>query len=138
MATSTLFYNFKEVMLQGKINLTGDTINVALVTAAPTDFTKTQWSDISSTDVAAGGGYSAGGQALVGTLSISGTKSVFMGPTTTSWINTTAAAVGAIIYDNSTTPKYLIAYIDFGGTKYSSNGTFTITWDNTNGIFYFN
>jgi hypothetical protein len=41
-------------------------------------------------------------------------------------------AYGLVIYDDTLSPKAIIAAVSFGGSSYINNaGTFGITWDNT-------
>lgn len=51
--------------------------------------------------------------------------------------NVTIEAAGAIVFQKDTnltdTPLSIVTFVDFSGTKSSSNGDFTVVW-NTNGI----
>jgi len=55
-----------------------------------------------------------------------------------SWSNATFTARGAVIWDDTLTSPAdpVLCCINFGSDKIVSGGTFTITWDNVNGIFY--
>ena len=140
---ANVFYdNAKKNLWNGAINLASDPINVALVSSAyvPNQSTDQYWSTVQPNEVS-GTGYTAGGQALTGqavTADTTNHRGKFTANNVT-WSNATVTAVGAVIYKNtgtaSTSP--IIGYIDFGGTKSSSAGNFTIQWDATNGIAYF-
>jgi hypothetical protein len=82
------------------------------------------------------GSYTRGGKALTGkTASVVGTAGVFDADDI-SWASSTITASGAVIYQSGTTPaaSYLIAWLDFGADQTSTNGTFSIVWNNPNGI----
>lgn len=140
---ANVFYdNAKKNLWNGTINLATSPINVALVTSAytPAQATDQYWSTVQPNE-ASGTGYTAGGQALTGQTVSADTvnhRGKFTANNVT-WSNATVTAVGAVLYVNtgtaSTSP--LIGYIDFGGSKSSSAGNFTIQWDATNGIAYF-
>jgi hypothetical protein len=134
--SSALFYNFKKVVMQKHIDIEKDGLLVALMKPDfSIDLTKTQWDDISSYEVS-GGNYTA--TAITGTVSIDGNgKASFVATGNTTWERVTLSTIGAVIYDNTTSKKYLIAWIDFGETETALNSTYTIEW-NTSGIFYIN
>jgi hypothetical protein len=123
---------------------TADTVNCALFSAST--FTHGDASYTSSgTEVANGNGYTTGGGA-VGTRTLSAATvtpqlckitGAFGGGSagTTTWTATGAGftAVAAKLYVVSGSP---ICNVDFGGSQTASGGgTFTITWDSTNGVF---
>ena len=139
---NVFFDNAKKNLWNGTINLASDALNVALMTSsyAPNQATDQYWSAISSNE-ASGTNYTAGGQALTGqsvTADTTNHRGKFTANNVT-WSNATVTAVGAVIYKNTGTPSTspVIGYIDFGGSKSSSAGNFTIQWDATNGIAYF-
>lgn len=130
-----LYNAFKGTQLGGSniINLTTDTIKVALTTSSysPNIDTDDFFNDI--TNEVSGTGYTAGGATLT-------TKSITVDTTNdrayldaddTSWPSSTITnARYAVIYKStgvaSTSP--LIGYIDFGGNKSTSGDTFLIQW----------
>ena len=140
---ANVFYdNAKKNLWNGTINLASDPLYVALMTSGytPAQTTDQYWSGISSNE-ASGTGYTAGGQALTGqavTADTTNHRGKFTANNVT-WSTATITAVGAVIYKNTGTPSTspVIGYIDFGGSKSSSAGNFTIQWDATNGIAYF-
>jgi hypothetical protein len=119
---------------------TTDTMSVALFsadtfTAADVAYTT------SGTEVANGNGYTTGGVSA-GTRTLSSATTtpqlykITGGSGTSTWTATGAGftAVAAKVYDGTTT--HPVANVDFGGSQTASGGgTFTITWDATNGLF---
>jgi len=113
---------------------TADRFKVMLVTSAYTpDFGAHDFkADV--TNEVAGTGYSAGGESLTSvTLTQTGGTITFDAADVT-WASSTITARAAVIYDDSLASDPLVAYIDFGADKSSSNGDFVITWD-ASGIF---
>lgn len=124
-----------------RVNWTGDTINVALCTATytPNQDTHVFFSDITG-EVANGNGYTSGGQALAGkSVSYDATtnETRLIASTASSWTSATFTARYAIVYSaagGTAATNPLLGYVDFGGDEAVSSGTFTITWDTTNGV----
>ena len=93
----------------------------------------------SGTEVANANGYTTGGVtiATVTTSTATTTPNLVKVSVASTWTATGAgfSAVAAKIYD-STVSNHPVAHIDFGGTQTASGGgTFTITYDATNGLF---
>lgn len=141
---ANVFYDLAKKNLWNGV--TGDlstvTLKVALVGSGytPALTTDQYWSDAVANEVT-GTGYTAGGITLTSAVVAADTtnhRGKFSAANVT-WASSTITAVGAVIYKstgvNSTSP--LVGYIDFGGSKSSSAGNFTIQWDATNGIMYF-
>jgi len=113
----------------------GSTVKVALVNASyPAAFnqdTHVAYSDVSSYEVAATGGYSTGGATV--TLSDptydAASNETRFDCADAAWTSSTITASGAIVYKYDATAglAYLIAYVDFGESKSSESSTFTIT-----------
>lgn len=139
---ANVFYdNAKKNLWNGSINLASDTLKVALVGSGytPNQATHEYFSDV--TNEVSGTGYTAGGATLTSqsvTADTTNHRGKFTAANVT-WSSATITAVGAVIYKSTGTAgtSPLIGYIDFGGTKSSSAGNFTIQWDATNGIAYF-
>jgi hypothetical protein len=124
-------------MLTSAITWTTATINVALFSASTFTTTDTAYTT-SGTEVANANGYTTGGIS-VGTKTLStSTTTIQLAKITggnSVWTATGAgfSAVAAKVYVSAAHP---IAHVDFGGTQTASGGgTFTITWDATNGLF---
>jgi hypothetical protein len=78
-----------------------------------------------NSDEASGTGYTAGGQNLDGAaISVDGTTAI-VDFTDEVFTSATVSADGCIIYNSSASNK-AICVVDFGGTKTSTNGDFTI------------
>jgi hypothetical protein len=115
---------------------TGNTFKLALYdnsasfTAATTAYTATN-------EVAASGTYAAGGGALTNVTPTSTSTTAFTDFADLSFTSATITAFGAMIYNDSAAGDPSVCILDFGGSKSSSAGTFTIifpTDDATNAI----
>lgn len=134
------FYNRgKQALLNGEIDLTNDTIKVALCTSSysPNIDTHEDFADITN-EVADGNGYTAGGQALAGKNgSVDNTNDLgLFDCTDPQWTTATFTYRYAIFYQDTGTPttSLLIAYYDFATDQVVSNGTATLQIDTT-GLF---
>jgi hypothetical protein len=132
-----VYNSFKRDSMVGAFNLSADTLKVVLVTSAyvPDIDTHSKYSDI--TDEVVGVGYTTSGSTLAGVVvsaDLTGDKAVLDANDVT-WASSTITAAAAVIFKQNSTPALspLIGYIDFGGSKSSSNGDFVIQW-NTSGI----
>ena len=139
--TQAMATSFKVEILDGYHNFgtapvraTGvaDTFKIALYTSAAT-LGSTTTAYTTSNEVAATGGYTAGGN----TLAISNVPNSASG--TTAWLSfsnslwsaATITANGAMIY-NSTQANKCVAILAFGGDKTSTAGDFTIIFPTAN------
>jgi hypothetical protein len=127
--TTAMCTSFKSELLGGTHDLDTHTLKLALIKASPTGTygaATTNYSDVTgNSDEATGTGYTAGGQNLDGaTISTDGTTAI-VDFTDEVFTSATVSADGCIIYNSSASNK-AIAVIDFGGTKTSTNGDFTI------------
>ena len=88
--------------------------------------------DALNVEVADGDGYTSGGAAVTNrTITVDDTNDVAkFDADDVTWSNSTITARGAIVYYDTGTASTstLIAYIDFGENKSSSNGDFVIQW----------
>lgn len=117
----------------------GQTFNVMLTNTAPVA-TNHLYSDVSGTELAAGGGYTTGGVASAmsdstasGTEKVLATNVVFTG---------SGGGMGpfryVIIYNvTSSSPlKPLVCWFDYGSSiSLTAGDTFTVSFDGTNGLF---
>lgn len=127
--TTAMCTSFKSELLGGTHDLDTHTLKLALIKASPSGTygaATTNYSDVTgNSDEASGTGYSAGGQNLDGaTISTSGTTAI-VDFTDEVFSSASISADGCIIYNSSASNK-AICVIDFGGTKTSTNGDFTI------------
>ena len=138
--TTAMCTSFKSELLGGIHDLDTHTLKLALIKASPSgtyNAATTNYSDVTgNSDEASGTNYSAGGQNLDGAaISVSGTTAI-VDFTDEVFASATISADGCIIYNSSASNK-AICVIDFGGTKTSTNGDFTIqfpTADASNAI----
>jgi len=141
MATATVYNSYKTKLLDSstKIDLSSDTIKLALVTSSYTPDIDTHdfWDDVSANE-ASGTGYTAGGQALANktvTTDTTNDNGKFNADSVSWTISSAFSARYAVLYKStgtaSTSP--LIGYIDFGSTYTLSSGTLTISWS-ANGV----
>jgi hypothetical protein len=145
--SSVLQNTFKEELLGGyhSFNASGDTpagsaFKIALYTSSATiDTTTTAYS--ATNEVASGGGYTTGGEALTNTGVAKSTVTSYTDFSDVSWTSATFTARGCLIYNSSTitglTTNAAVCSIDFGGDKTVSSGTFTIQFpanDSSNAI----
>jgi hypothetical protein len=126
MATS-----FKQQLLEAVHDFRlsgGDTFKLALYTnnasftAATTAYTATN-------EVAASGSYAAGGGTLTRVNPTTSGTTAFTDFDDLSFTSATITARGALIYNSTPTHTYtnpVVAVLDFGSDKVSTNGTFTI------------
>jgi hypothetical protein len=127
--TTAMCTSFKSELLGGTHDLDTHTLKLALIKASPSgtyNATTTNYSNVTgNSDEASGTGYTAGGQNLDGaTISTDGTTAI-VDFTDEVFSSATVSADGCIIYNSSASNK-AICVIDFGGTKTSTNGDFTI------------
>jgi hypothetical protein len=135
MASFVKYYKGVEALVEG-INAGSDSWKVALTNRAPVVATDATLSDAS--EISAGNGYTAGGNAASTTSSsqTGGTyKLILASPAV--W-TATGGSMGpfryAVLYD--TTTNNLVGYWDYGSTlTLAENDTFTVTLDGTNGVF---
>jgi hypothetical protein len=138
--TTAMCTSFKSELLGGIHDLDTHTLKLALIKASPSGTygaATTNYSTVTgNSDEASGTNYSAGGQNLDGAaISVSGTTAI-VDFTDEVFASATISADGCIIYNSSASNK-AICVIDFGGTKTSTNGDFTIqfpTADASNAI----
>ena len=128
-AMCTLFK--KDVML-GDQHLDSDTLHIALYTSSATlDATTDGY--ITANEVASGGGYTTGGNALVSTTVEENSTSGVFDADDTEWTSATFTARGALIYnktlgDASSNTRGAIAVLDFGGDFTVAGCTFKIVF----------
>lgn len=128
-----IYNSFKRDIMNGSIDLDTDTIKLALVTSTytPDQDAHDNFDDITN-EVAAGGGYTAGGEALANkavTVDNTDNEGVFDADDVT-WAASTITARGGVLYKSTgvASTSKLICYLDFGSDKSSSSGNFTVSW----------
>jgi hypothetical protein len=146
MAFASSYVNGRTLsdILQGtSINLDTNTIKVALftnsVTAGDKNAVESYGSAPYNANEVSSANYTAGGAALTnpGIATPSGGKFVFDDTADSlAWSDVTFTARGCVVYSDTASPKRVLCAINFGSDRSVTAGTFTITWDATNGIFY--
>lgn len=129
----SLIYNRGiEAAARGTIDFDTDTFRVLLTTASYTENKDTHdFRDDVTTEVAAGGGYSSGGNVVTVTVTRDDANDrvdISLGGTT--WPTSTITARKAVYYKSrggAASADELIAVIDFGTDVISSGATFTLT-----------
>lgn len=132
MAAFFKFQDFSEQLIRGVHDFDAHTFKVYLSNAAPSASLDAVKADLA--EIAAGNGYTAGGNATTitvaevsGTTTVSGSEVVF----------TATGAVGpfqyAVLYNDTSTSKNLVGAWDYGTPISLANGeTFTVRFSNTN------
>lgn len=136
MATFNKFNSFVSDLAQKVHNLNSDTLKIMLTNTAPSA-ANTVKSNI--TEISAGNGYVAGGGAatFVSGNDTSGTYKLILSPV--SW-TAAGGSIGpfewAVLYNSTAASGNLIGWWDYGTAVTLTNGnTFTISLDQTNGVF---
>ena len=141
MAITTAMCNsFKQELLGGVHDLDTDTIKIALIKDTPVGTygaATTNYSNVTvNSEEATGTNYTTGGNTLTSPVIALDGSTATVDFADTTWSSATVSADGCIIY-NASQSNAAIAVIDFGGTKTSTNGDFTIelpTADASNAI----
>jgi hypothetical protein len=137
MASYTKYNVFVQDLGRKVHNLNADVLKIALTNTAPTVTTNAVLADI--TEIAAGNGYSAGGNTVgsttysqtSGTAKLVGNDVVF-----TASGGTIATFRYAVLYNSTAASGPLIAYWDSGaGQTITTGNSFTVDLDQVNGIF---
>ena len=130
MATTCLTNNFRKGLLVGNYDMDTDTINMALYNGSSHDQNSGAYTTVNE---AAGAGYTAKGVVMAGVQQATDTTnhvSHLDWTTNPSWATSTITATDCMIFDESTVTNPATdssCYIgDFGGTKSSSAGTFSV------------
>ena len=117
--------SFKVQLLNGAQNFSSNTYKIALYTSAATLSNSTAGYTTSG-EIAAGNGYTTGGNILTVSQTPTNTGNVaFLSFANSSWSNATITANGALIYNN-TNANTAVAALAFGSDKTSTSGTFTV------------
>lgn len=136
MATFNKFNPFVEALAEKKHNLGADTLKVMLVNTAPSASNGVK-ADL--TEIAAGNGYTAGGNtaSITSSSQTSGTYKLVLGDPAT-W-TATGGTIGpfryAILYNDTATDDDLVGYWDYGSNVTLNAGeTFTLDFDPSTGV----
>jgi hypothetical protein len=130
--TATPYGAFLTGLGQAAFTFASDTFKVCLLTSSysPNQDTHTYYSDLNN-EVAAGGGYTTGGQALTGvTWTYDATnKRTVLGANNLTWPAANFTMRYAVVYKSTGTgtTSRLIGYVDYGGS-FVLNQDFVITF----------
>ena len=119
------------------IDYMSDTVKVSLhLNYTPDQDTHQFWGSVSASEIAATGGYTAGGSTLLNkTLTYTtGTNVLKFDGDDQTYAASTISATHAVVADHTIAGTPLMGYVDFGGTVSATAGNWTITWDSA-GIF---
>lgn len=126
---SVLYNSFKTDLFNGVIDLETDTLKVMLVTSAyAPDVDAHNRRDDVTNEVAATGGYTAGGEVIACTVTQdNATNKAVATFADVLWAASTITARGAVVYRSTgvAANDQLIGYIDFGADKTSVASDFT-------------
>lgn len=130
---SLIFNNALFNQVKGNIDFDSDTFKCMLVTSSYTpDKDVHDFRDDVTNEVAAGGGYTAGGNAATVTVAAIDTVNdrveVTLGAV--NWPASTITARGAVYYKSrggAASADELVAYVDFGANIVSTGGTFALS-----------
>lgn len=131
MATVTKFQDFTEQLIRGIHDWDAHTFKICLTNTAPVA-TNTVLTDI--TQIAAGGGYTSGGNATTITLSETGGTTTVQG---TEVVFTSTSAIATfryfVLYNDTAASKNLIQFWDHGSavTLAALGDAFTVRFNNT-------
>lgn len=140
--TSIVYNSYLRHLLSGTIDLSTDPVYVALLSGTYTpNVNHALYSDVSShevVDAMVTKAYLSGGRLLAGkTIATVGSSAVFDANDVTWNPATITNASGAVVWVSGATAatRHLVCFVSLGALQSSTNGTFQITWNNTNGIF---
>lgn len=132
MATTSQWYGQSGGGLIARL-WTGQQMGVALLTAsyAPNLDSHMRYSDLSATEIPAGGGYTTGGAQITNrttSYDASADEYNLLGDDLTWGPGATLTTRFGVIYEMTTVDRYLWALLDFGTLIQVANGVFTIDW----------
>lgn len=135
MATFSKFNSFVEAMAEKVHNLGSDTLKVMLTNTAPSA-ANTVKTDI--TEIAAGNGYTAGGESVTITASAQTSGTYKLVGNDVTW-TASGGSIGpfryVVLYNDTATNDELIGYYDYTtNLTVTSGNSFTVDFDQTNGI----
>jgi len=133
-----LYNQFVEFMGDGSIDLDNDQFKAALIKNTHTpDATDTDFTDISGDELAAGSGYSAGGEILASVTWVESSGVITFDADDPLWASITFTGIRYLaIYDDTHASDLLVCLLDFGEDKSATAEPFQVVF-NSNGIITF-
>ena len=135
MTTLTKFEKFSENLGKGVFNLSTDQLKIALTNTAPNAATDSVYTDIVSP--IAGTNLSGATPFNVTTTSFAqtgGTAKLVLADLTLTATGSVGPFQYVVLYSDTASNKELIGYYDYGSAvTLSTNDTFKVDWDGTNG-----
>ena len=135
MTTLTKFEKFSENLGKGVFNLSTDQLKIALTNTAPNAATDSVYADITSP--IAGTNLDGATPFNVTTTSFaqtSGTAKLVLADLTLTATGSVEPFQYVVLYSDTASNKELIGYYDYGSAvTLSTNDTFKVDWDGTNG-----
>lgn len=135
MATLTKFEKFSENLGKGVFNLSTDQLKIALTNTAPNAATDSVYADITSP--IAGTNLDGATPFNVTTTSFAqtgGTAKLVLADLTLTATGSVGPFQYVVLYSDTASNKELIGYYDYGSAvTLSTNDTFKVDWDGTNG-----
>ena len=122
--------SFKVQILKAVHNFStggGQTFRLALYNNSAS-FTASTTAYVTTNEVAASGSYALGGGTLTKVTPTSSGTTALTDFADLSFTTATITAFGALIYNDTATGNPAVAVLDFGGSKASTAGTFTIVF----------
>lgn len=131
MATFNKFYDFSEQLLRGNHNFGSNIFKIMLTNISPNAGNSLK-GDL--TEISAGNGYVAGGQALTITITeVSGVATVNANQVV---FTANGGSIGpfryAVIYNDTASGKPLVGWLDYGQTTLQDTESITIRFNRTN------
>jgi hypothetical protein len=107
-------------------NSTGHTFNLALYLDATASLSASTTVYTNTGEVAAGGNYATRGEPLVNVTPVLDGSTAIIDFQDLTWSSSTITADGALIFNEDHASDAAVCVLDFGSSKQSSNGDFTI------------
>jgi len=132
----------KETM-EGSANLDTDAFKVALFTdslaTADKNGVETYGVGVWGSNEVTSANYTAGGKALTNVSQTAAAGNLVIDDSALNlvWTSVTFTARGCAIYNDTAATAHLHAAVNFGSDLEVSDGSFTVTWDTTNGLWHF-
>lgn len=117
----------KEDLFTGAVDLSTDTIKLALLDDSHAfSASNAVWGDVSANEIS-GDGYDAGGKTLTSLSVTVSSNTAILDAADVEWTSASFTTYHGVLYDVTNTSS-LICSFDWGGAQTVNNGTFTVQW----------